>query len=259
MDKLKNNGLICIDEDAPGALPKDLSGSAVIIRAHGITPALEEELLSRGARLADATCPRVKSSQLKALAFAEKACRIFLAGEKHHAEIAGIQGYAAKGREAALAGGGNPAAAFPACVVVSTREEAEAEAEKLLRQEPRAKTCLLGQTTIPLETYRSIGEGLRKFFPDAEIINTICGSAPQQAMRELCARVDAVIVAGGRSSANTRRLLGIAQGMGKPAWLVETAAGLPPEIAKYPVVGLGAGASTPDDIINEVEEALRKL
>jgi 4-hydroxy-3-methylbut-2-enyl diphosphate reductase len=75
-------------------------------------------------------------------------------------------------------------------------------------------------------------------------------------MQELCGKTDALIVAGGRTSANTRRLLDIAQDMGKPAWLVETAAELPPEIARYPVVGLSAGASTPDDIIENIEKAL---
>jgi 4-hydroxy-3-methylbut-2-enyl diphosphate reductase len=95
-----------------------------------------------------------------------------------------------------------------------------------------------------------------KVFPDLHVINTICRATRdrQDSLRELCARVDAVIVAGGRESANTRRLLTIARG--KPAWLVEGPADIPDEITAYTTVGLCAGASTPDTLIDALEQAL---
>jgi 4-hydroxy-3-methylbut-2-enyl diphosphate reductase len=235
LEGLKRAGAEVLEE---ARLPDKLDGSVVIIRAHGISPGLEEALSRRGARLADATCPKVKASQLKAQALAEQGWRIFLAGERRHGEITGILGYA------------------PDCVVAADREEAERAAAALFKEDPQAKTALMGQTTIAPELYRAIGEGIRQFFPHLRIIDTICGAAPQNALKALCSRVDAVIVAGGRGSANTRRLLAIAQSLGKPAWLVETAAELPREIASYPVVGLSAGASTPDEIIDDIEQAL---
>jgi 4-hydroxy-3-methylbut-2-enyl diphosphate reductase len=70
--------------------------------------------------------------------------------------------------------------------------------------------------------------------------------------------VEAVVIAGGRDSANTRRLLAIAQGEGRPSWLVEGAGELPVEIAAYRTVGLSAGASTPEAVIAEIEDVLRR-
>jgi 4-hydroxy-3-methylbut-2-enyl diphosphate reductase len=247
---LRGRGVEALDE---AALPKTLQNTVVIIRAHGITPQLEAELVSRGARILDATCPRVKASQLRARSLSKAGYRIFLAGERHHGEIRGIQGYAGE------------------CVIVADREEAEAAAKRYSREWANTagpgrtghgarlpKTALIAQTTISPEEYRAIGEGIAEFFPDLEIIDTICEATRdrQDALRQLCTEVDAVIVAGGRDSANTRRLLAIARGLGKPCWLAESAAGLPPELAAYTTVGLSAGASTPDAVIDSIAAAL---
>jgi 4-hydroxy-3-methylbut-2-enyl diphosphate reductase len=230
-------------------IPGDLKDTTVIIRAHGISPGLEAELAGRGARITDATCPKVKASQLAARAFAAAGRRIFLAGEEHHGEITGIRGYVQKGGPAAR------------CLVVGNAAGAEKAAEKLYREEPAAKTALIGQTTISPEEYRAIGEGIRRFFPDLEIAATICGATRdrQEALRELCGRVEAVVVAGGGESSNTRRLLAIAQAQGKPAWLVEGPDDIPREIAAYQTVGLCAGASTRDETVDDIEKELNKF
>jgi 4-hydroxy-3-methylbut-2-enyl diphosphate reductase len=237
---LREQGLTAIDDDN---LPACLEGATVIIRAHGVSPLLEAELVKRGALLEDATCPRVKMSQMKARSLEAEGRALFLAGEKHHGEIIGIQGYA------------------PSCLLVADRAEAEKTASELFRKSPHVKTALIGQSTISREEYQSIGKGIQKFFPALEIVDTICAATRdrQDSLRELCAKVDAVIVAGGRASANTRRLLAIAKDQGKPAWLVEEAAFLPPEIARYNTAGLCAGASTPDTVIDEIEQALSAL
>jgi 4-hydroxy-3-methylbut-2-enyl diphosphate reductase len=239
LEDLRLRGVEALDE---ADLPDDLGGSTVIIRAHGITPKLEAELARRGAVIRDATCPKVKASQMKACILSEVGCRLFLAGEKRHGEIIGIQGYA------------------PNCVIVANREEAE-EAAAALAREPAApppNTALIAQTTLSPEEYRAIGEGITRYLPQTEIINTICPATRdrQDSLKSLCAKVDAVVVAGSRDSANTRRLLAIAKACGKPAALVETAAALPPELAAYPVVGLTAGASTPNEVITSIEAAL---
>jgi 4-hydroxy-3-methylbut-2-enyl diphosphate reductase len=236
MESLKAQGIGILD----GGLPPSLRDTSVIIRAHGISPLLEEAIRSRGGRLVDATCPKVKASQMKARSLAGKGYAIFLAGEARHGEIIGILGYA------------------PDCITVADPAEAERAAESLYRKKPLAKTALLGQSTISPGEYEAIGEAVRRFFPGLECINTICGATRdrQNALEELCGRTQALIIAGGRESANTRRLLAIAEKRGKPTWLVESAAELPGEIFCYDTVGLSAGASTPDGVIDEIERVL---
>ncbi|AEF84997.1 4-hydroxy-3-methylbut-2-enyl diphosphate reductase [Treponema primitia ZAS-2] len=239
MDALKGQGLEVLDGDE---LPLDLSASTVIIRAHGITPQLELTLVNRKAHLVDATCPKVKASQLKARALHEEGYRIFLAGDRDHGEIIGIQGYA------------------PHCILAANSTEAAEAAKKLLREDPEARTALIGQTTISPAEYRAIEERIRSFFPALELLDTICGAteARQDSLRSLCAEADAIVVAGGRSSANTRRLLAIARQEGKPAWLVESPAEIPPETRTFKTLGLCAGASTPESLIGAIEKALLK-
>jgi len=261
LDSLKGRGVICLEEDEIPTIPgnsvrKTTHGftgfPVVIIRAHGVSPAVERELSCREIAIIDATCPHVKISQRKAANFAANGYVVFLAGEKNHAEIKAILGYV---QDAACGHG----------IVVSNPAEADAAAEELCRTEPEVKTALktvlIGQTTIRAEEYSAIGERLRRFFPSLEIINSICKAAAerQRALRKLCDEVDALVIVGGKESANTRRLLSLALELGKPAWLVERATDLPPEIGAYKTVGLSAGASTPDGLIDEVEEALKAL
>jgi 4-hydroxy-3-methylbut-2-enyl diphosphate reductase len=243
LDSLKKKGLEILDT-------KDLAGSlentTVIIRAHGVSPGVEAELREREGRVVDATCPKVKANQLKARSLAAGGYRIFLAGEEDHGEVAGIRGYAAD------TGAGD------CCVVAGNAVEAGEAAEKLYREAPEAKTALIGQSTISPEEYLAIGEAIKKWFPGLHIADTICGAtrSRQDSLRELCGRVDAVIVAGGKDSANTRRLLAIARAQGKPCWLAEGAEDLPPELGAYERVGICAGASTPDRVIDDIEKKL---
>ena len=238
LKSLEERGIRVLSDDC--VVPEK---STVIIRAHGVSPALEAALRQQGARVLDATCPHVKVSQMKARSFAERGYRVFLAGEENHGEIAGLRGY------------------VNSCYVVGNPEEAEKAAGELLRLDGIAKTVLIGQTTISPAEFRSIGQKLRQFFPGLEIEDTICSATAdrQEALRELCGEAEAVIIAGGRLSANTRRLLSLAEELGKPAWLVERAEELPEEIKSYKTVGLSAGASTPDSLIEEIERALKAL
>jgi 4-hydroxy-3-methylbut-2-enyl diphosphate reductase len=244
LDSLKKEGLEILDETG---LSGSLENTTVIIRAHGVSPVVEAELRERGVRVLDATCPKVKANQLTARALAAGGCRIFLAGEEDHGEVAGIRGYAVE------SGAGD------CCIVAGNAVEAEEAAEKLYREAPEAKTALIGQSTISPEEYQSIGEGIKKFFPRLKIADTICGATRdrQDSLRELCGQVEALIVAGGKDSANTRRLLAIARDQGKPCWLVEGVEELPPEISAYERVGICAGASTPDQVIYDIENKLR--
>jgi 4-hydroxy-3-methylbut-2-enyl diphosphate reductase len=226
---------------------EDVKGCSVILRAHGVPPQLENSLRDKGAHIVDATCPRVKASQIKAEELARAGYSLFLAGEASHAEIEGILGYV-------------QSSSAPFCVVVDNPADAGKAAKKLYKVNHDIKTALLGQSTISEELYNSIGGAIGMFFPNLEIIQTICVSTKerQQAIRDLLNEVDAVIIAGGKKSANTNRLLEIAKESGKPCALVEKASEIPPEFRAFKTVGLSAGASTPDSVVDEIERELKR-
>ena len=237
LDDLKALGVSSADE-----IPAMCEDCSVIIRAHGISPAVEKELREKNCHIVDATCPNVKVSQLKAEEFVRAGYGLFIAGDASHAEIIGIAGYAK-----------TAGASF--CEVAGNVKEAGKAAKKLYGINNNAKTALLGQTTISEEEYNAIGEAIRLFFPNLEIIQTICYATKerQNALRELLDKTDAVIIAGGKESANTQHLFDIAKESGKPSALAENASQIPEDFFKYETIGLCAGASTPDSVIDEIE------
>ena len=178
---------------------------SVVIRAHGISPAVENKLRGTNCRIIDATCPKVKASQLKAKELSSAGFYLFLAGEAEHAEIEGIMGYASQ------------------FCVAGNADEAQSAAAALCKTNPNIKTALLGQTTISEEEYNIISCEIKKYFPDTQVVQTICSATHerQQSLRELLKEVCAVLVIGGKDSANTRRLFLIAQESGKPCALIE--------------------------------------
>jgi 4-hydroxy-3-methylbut-2-enyl diphosphate reductase len=239
LSALESRGVITISE---AELPKKIENCSVIIPAHGINPKTETELANRGCHIVDATCPRVKASQIKARELANEGYFLFLAGEAGHAEIKGILGYANNGF----------------CVTSECAEEAEREAAKLYQTGGGVKTALLGQTTISQDEYHAIGNSIKKYFSGLKIINTICAATAdrQESLRELLGNVEAVVIAGGRESANTRRLLLIAQESGKPCILAENSSEIPNDYKNFETVGLCAGASTPGSVIDGIEKEL---
>jgi 4-hydroxy-3-methylbut-2-enyl diphosphate reductase len=238
LESLKKRGVRELD-GAASALRGVINGTTVVLRAHGVSPTREAELSARGLKIADATCPKVKRNQLKTQSLAKNGFSVFLVGEKSHAEIVGLMGYAD-------------------CITVETAEEAKHEAEKLFSENPRAKTAVIGQTTLATDVYLSAAEAVKEIFSDALVIDTICPATKdrQNAVRELCASVDAVVIVGGKESANTRRLYSIAEASGKAVYFIERADELPEAVFAYGTVGVSAGASTPNEIIDEVENRL---
>jgi 4-hydroxy-3-methylbut-2-enyl diphosphate reductase len=230
--------------------PEDLHGALVVIRAHGVPPETEAALRKAGAVIKDATCPKVKANQLLARKLGIKAGDgrgiVFLAGDRQHAEIQGIVGYA------------------PECVCVSNETEAENAARSRCGENAGKITAvLMAQTTFPVEDYRKITAVLQNYFPRFVAHNTICPATAcrQEALRKLCAHVDAVIIAGGKESANTKALAEIARGRGKETLLVEDAGearAFASRLPKTARIGLAAGASTPLSVIDEIEQVLRE-
>jgi len=217
----------------------DLHGAVVIIRAHGASLAAIDRLKSAGARIVDATCPRVIRSQRLARRYEKEGWQVVLVGDPSHGEIAGILGHTA---DALVA-------------------DSPAQARLLAASLKGRRIALIAQTTIREEEYEAVID----VFRDQELVvtseKTICPATRerQDALIELCSLVDAVIIIGGRNSANTRRLFAAAMGCGKPAWHIETARELVPEMAQFARVGITAGASTPDFIVDEIENALAAM
>jgi 4-hydroxy-3-methylbut-2-en-1-yl diphosphate reductase len=230
--ELEEEGVVAMSE---AQLDGRVAGKAVVIRAHGVPPVLRARLEGLGARVVDATCPRVLASQRRARDFGLRGYTVVIAGDAGHGEVTGIAGYA------------------PGAVVVGSPEEARAAALS-------PPVALIAQTTISREEYDAIRDALAERFPDLEVVDSICPCTAEriEALARLAAEVDAIVVVGGRNSANTARLLATARGLGKPAWLVETAAELPEEVFGYAVVGLTAGASTPESLIDETEATLSR-
>jgi 4-hydroxy-3-methylbut-2-enyl diphosphate reductase len=230
------------------------TGSTVIIRAHGIEPDIENDLRSKGASIIDATCPFVKASQLKAKELAEAGYTLFIAGDPQHAEIKGITGYI----KAGCLSRNIKESYFVFSNICEARESVKQLYEKNINYStPAGKTALIGQTTILEEEYNVIGEAIKDFFPNLEIMQTICSASSdrQNALRDLLDQVDAVIIAGGTESANTRRLFAIAKESDKPCAIVQNVSEIP-GFWNYSTVGICAGASTPDSLIDEIEREL---
>jgi 4-hydroxy-3-methylbut-2-enyl diphosphate reductase len=237
--ELRDQGVVPLSEDE---LDERVAHRTVVIRAHGVAPELKARIESLGGRVVDATCPRVIASQKRAAAYAKRGWTVVIAGDRDHGEVEGIAGHA---RES----GGSDAS----WAVVGSAQEAEA-------LQVEGPVAVIAQTTIRAEEYRAICAVLSRRFAIIEIVDSICPATAerQDALAELARVCDAIVVVGGRNSANTSRLYRAAVELGKAAWLIERATELPPEIFGYERVGLTSGASTPDSYVDEVEERLAR-
>ncbi len=212
---------------------EEVDAGIVVVRTHGIGPAERRGLARPGVVTLDATCPNVRRVQELVRTHAEAGAGILIVGDASHGEVIGIRGYA------------------PGAAVIST--DAEAEVVPLA---PR--TLVVSQTTFRRADYRRICSILERRQPGIVIRDTTCAATErrQESLLKLAQRVEAIVVVGGRESANTRWLFRTAVATGKPSWQVESAAELPAEASGFATVGLTAGASAPDALIDEVEQAL---
>jgi len=233
VDELAERG-VEVEEDIARMRP----GGTVIVRAHGITAERRREMEAKGLDILDATCPHVLQSQERLEEYTRKGFRAVILGDAAHAEVRALLGYV-----------------YTEAVVVASIEEARAV-------EFAPPVCVLAQTTFHASLYGRIVDVLRERYADAVVFDSICSStaARQREAAELARRVEAVVVVGGRHSANTVRLAEIAREAGVPAFLVEEAAELDlAEMACFATVGVTAGASTPAEAIDGVAAALEAL
>ena len=216
-------------------------GQTVVVRAHGIPKALEQSLRDKGVRLVDATCPKVKKAQLLIAKQSAQGRVMLLLGEADHPEVRGLLSYAENG----------------ACVL-----ESEADLQCIL-DEGCGPCFLAAQTTQDQKLYDRLAVIIQqRMGRDVPVLDTICAATMnrQAETRRLAARVQAMIVVGGRESGNTRRLALVAEQAGIPSFHVETADDIPLErLHGMSVVGVTAGASTPDPSIRSIVRRLESL
>ena len=233
---LQRRGLCTVEESDLNTIP---DGSTVIIRAHGVAPKVTQALEAKHCKIIDATCPRVKASQKMVERYTSANDYVIITGDKNHGEMIGIAGFAGKN-------------------FIQIQNEEEALALNIPDSD-KINVILMSQTTYSIKEFQKIQEILCTRFKNITVMNTICPatSERQTALQELCSQVEGVLVVGGKTSANTRRLYQIAAENCKHAAHIQTADDIPQKFFTLQSVGITAGASTPDNIIDEVESVLR--
>ncbi|MFH0836017.1 MAG: 4-hydroxy-3-methylbut-2-enyl diphosphate reductase [Candidatus Micrarchaeota archaeon] len=214
---------------------KEMDSGTLIIRAHGVPPEVYKEAERKKLKMLDATCPFVKRAQDYAKTLSEEGYSVVIIGEKDHPEVKGIKGHA--GLKA---------------VVIETVEEAEAIPFS-------AKIGVAIQTTQDKELVKKLLCVLLDKTKELRVFNTICSATQerQAAVRELSETADVIIVVGGKNSGNTQRLHQIASGK-VPAYHIERPEEIKQEWLKgAKLVGVTAGASTPDFVIMDVVSHLK--
>ena len=214
--------------------------SVVVVRAHGISPHRRDYLKGLGLPFRDGTCPDVGIIAGKVKSHAEKGYRVVIFGDPDHPEVIGLMGYA-QGR-------GH---------VVHSPED--------LKNLPDLgdKVAMVSQSTMFTHEFKALTSQLAEKYPSLIVFDTICGATKerQSDLVELVKEgADAIVVIGGKHSANTRKLAKLASSYDRPTFHVETAEDLDSEMLKeFSTVGVTAGASTPEFIIRSVCEKLENI
>jgi 4-hydroxy-3-methylbut-2-enyl diphosphate reductase len=231
--RLAGMGLSVVEE--AGDVP---DGAVVFVRAHGVSRVVFEELKKRDLVVADGTCPFVQIAQKRAETLSEEGYRVVILGDADHPEVKGVLG--------CISG--------EALVIKGPGEIGESERY--------GKVGIMSQTT---QSEESLAEAVAKFVflaDEIKVYNTICRATieRQKSIKDLAARVDGVVVIGGRNSANTRKLVEISESLGVPTKWVEH----PDEFdwgwaQGRRTIGVAAGGSTPDWLINELTRKIKRL
>ena len=229
--ELEKKGVYSIeDEDAIRSLP---GGSVLIIRSHGAGKKIYDLAHECGLKVLDATCPFVKKIHNIASAESKKGRHVVIVGDKDHPEVKGICGW--------IEG--------PYTVI---KDEAEAA---LFKPEKGRTVSIVSQTTFNLEKFQYVVEIIKESGYNEQVYNTICCATRdrQTEAAKLSKKADVMLVVGDKKSSNTRKLYEICRSNCKDTYYIQTVKELP-DMASEPgiCVGITAGASTPDHIIQEV-------
>ena len=224
-------------EDVP---EEDISDATMVIRSHGVSKSVVKELEHRKIRYEDATCPFVKKIHSTVSEYSQKGYYIIIIGSPEHPEVQGILGWA--GDEG---------------TVIESKEEAEA----FVLPEKGKKICIVAQTTFNYKKFQELVEIFSKKGYDILAVNTICNatSTRQKEAESLARRSDAMIVIGGTHSSNSRKLYEICKNQCANTFFIQTVDDLRDiSLESFTSLGITAGASTPNTIIQEVLKACQK-
>ncbi len=237
VETLKDMGARFVEEldDIP-------DGAITIFSAHGVSEAVEAEAKRRDLTVIDATCPLVSRVHKEGQKQAEKGREVILIGHNGHPEVEGTQGR--------IPGGVH--------LVTTTNDLAQ------LKIKNPDKVAYVTQTTLSVDDTHDVINGLQDKFPNivGPSVKDICYATQnrQTAVRDLAPQVDLFLVVGARNSSNSNRLREIGESMGVPSYLIDDANGL--DMAWFDdinTIGITAGASAPEELVQELIERLKKL
>jgi 4-hydroxy-3-methylbut-2-enyl diphosphate reductase len=214
-------------------------GSRVVIRSHGIGPTERKQMEERGLEIVDASCMFVMKAQRMAEELYQDGYKIIILGLKDHPEVTALRDIVHD--EAIIVGSLDEIPVFDA---------------------PPEKLGVICQTTLNTEFFEKAIERLRKQVPNLVVRNTICDATEkrQKAARDIAGKVDAMIVIGGRHSSNTRKLTDICLERGVDTYHIESVDELKPGwFLGRKRIGVTAGASTPDWLIEDLIAAIEKF
>lgn len=237
VDSLREKGAIFVEH-----LREVPRGSRLIFSAHGVSPKVREEAADRSLRCIDATCPLVTKVHLRATRFAKENADIVLVGHAGHVEVEGTMGHA------------------PDIIqLVETTDDVE----KLKVNRPES-LAVLTQTTLSVDDTHEILASLRNRFPEIQLPrkDDICYATQnrQNAVKQISKHADLVLVVGAPESSNSNRLVELARKRGVQAHLVQDAEEINPNwLKKISCVGVTAGASAPENLVQEVVRRLVKI
>ncbi|WP_130836811.1 4-hydroxy-3-methylbut-2-enyl diphosphate reductase [Lachnoclostridium sp. Marseille-P6806] len=215
-----------------------LTGGTLVIRSHGVSKERFEQIQSSRVRCIDATCPFVKRIHRIVEEESAKGAQIVIIGNAGHPEVEGIMGWSS-----------TPAA------VIGKAEEAES-----YRGDPERPVCVVSQTTFQVEKFNELIAILQKRRYNMSIVNTICNATRerQEEARRIAKIADVMIVIGGRTSSNSAKLYEICRKECPNTFFIQTVEDLALELTgEEKVIGITAGASTPKNIIEEVQNHVR--
>ncbi|MBQ6476486.1 MAG: bifunctional 4-hydroxy-3-methylbut-2-enyl diphosphate reductase/30S ribosomal protein S1 [Clostridia bacterium] len=233
LSDLENRGVTAIG-NAAGIKP----GDTVVIRSHGVGPDVIDELNATGCRVVDATCPYVKKIHQIVRNAVSNGKKVIIVGKKEHPEVIGIKGWSQN-----------------TAIVIGSVEEARNLGEL-------ENVCVVAQTTTVLEDWEQILSEVRKHVSDAEVHCSICSTTSnrQREAKEIAQKSDVVIVIGGRASANTKHLFDVSSAECSRCYKIETKDDLQKQwFEGANVIGVIAGASTPECIIEEVITSMSEV
>ncbi len=215
-----------------------VSTGTIIIRSHGVAKDVYDKIKEKGMEIIDATCPFVLKIHKIVQEESNNGKKIVIIGNAHHPEVEGIQGWSSTPVE-----------------VIDSVEQAKA-----LKIESGEKICVVSQTTFNYKKFQELVEIISKKSYDILIRNTICNATEerQTEAKEIAQKADTMIVIGGKSSSNTRKLYEICKNECENTYYIQTLKDL--DLYKFSsagCIGITAGASTPKNIIEEVHTNVR--